>query len=74
MEKWRINHGKETFSGMLKLKIIKTELGSNQNKMVGGVPSNGINKLCAGQAIKNGSVDRSVEPLGAQWDEEMANK
>ena len=41
MEKQQINHGKETSSGMLKLKNIKSELVkkwsviSDQNKMVG---------------------------------------
>ena len=46
MEKQQINHGKETSSGMLKLKNIKSELAkkwsviSNQNKMVGGETGN----------------------------------
>ena len=33
-----------------------------------------IKKLCAGQATKKGSVNRSAEPLGVHCDEEMTNK
>ena len=47
---------------------------SNQNKVVGAQTGNVINKLCVGQATENGSVNRSVEPLGAHRDEEVANK
>ena len=46
----------------------------DQNKIVGGEPGDVISKLCTGQATKNGSVNRSTEPLGAHWDEEMTNK
>ena len=42
--------------------------------MVGGETGNLINKLCAGQATKNGSLNCSAETLGARWDEEMKNK
>ena len=41
--------------------------------MVRGEAGNIISKLCAGQATKNGSVNRSAEPLGAHRDEEAAN-
>ena len=33
-----------------------------------------ISKFCASQATKNGSLDRSAEPLGAHWDEQIAKK
>ena len=33
-----------------------------------------IIKLCTGQATKNGLMDRSAEPLGAHWDEQIAKK
>ena len=33
-----------------------------------------ISKFCASQATKNGSLDRSTEPLGAHWDEQIAKK
>ena len=42
--------------------------------MVGGDTGNEISKLCTSQVTENGSVNRSTEPLGAHWDEEMANK
>ena len=42
--------------------------------MVGGEVSNVISKLQAGQATKNGSVNCSAEPLGAQRDEEVENE
>ena len=35
---------------------------------------NVISKLCAGKAIKKGSVNSSAEPVGAHWGEEMAHK
>ena len=47
---------------------------SNQNKVVGGEAGNLISKLCTNLATKNGLVNRSAEPLGAHWDEEVANK
>ena len=42
--------------------------------MVGEDARNEISKLWAGQATKNWSVNCSVEPLGAHWNEEMTNK
>ena len=52
----------------------KCSICPNQNKMVGGKAGNVISKLCTGQATKKGLVNRSAEPLGAHWDEEMTNK
>ena len=42
--------------------------------MAGGEAGNAISKLCPSKATKNGSVNRSVESLGAHEDEETANK
>ena len=42
--------------------------------MIGGEAGKVTSKLCAGQATKNRSVDRSAGLLGAHCDEEMANK
>ena len=33
-----------------------------------------ISKFCASHATKNGSLDRSAEPLGAHWDEQIGKK
>ena len=33
-----------------------------------------LRKLCTGQATKNGSMDRSAEPLRAHWDEKIGKK
>ena len=35
---------------------------------------NMMNKLCAGQATKKGSVIGSAEPMGAHWDVKMRHK
>ena len=53
---------------MLKLKIIKSELTKMQCLLK-------LKKwLVATQVMHPGSVNRSAEPLGAHWDEEMTNK
>ena len=69
-----MNHKKETCSGMLKLKKIKSEMAKMQCLFKQKQNGNAVSKLCAAQATKNGSVDRSAEPVGVHWDEEMANK
>ena len=42
--------------------------------MAGGEAGNVISKLFVGQTTQNGSVNCSTEPLGAHWEEELANK
>ena len=42
--------------------------------MVGGEASNAISKLSAGQETKHRWVGHSAETLGANLEEEMANK
>ena len=73
------NYGKGTCVGMIKLKIVKSELAKMQcllkpkrNGFWRG--SNVLSKLCVDQATKNGSVNCSAESLGGHWHEEMINK
>ena len=42
--------------------------------MAGRLAGNATRKLRSSQATKIGLVNCSAEPLGAHWDEEMANK
>ena len=42
--------------------------------MVDGEAGNTIRKLCSSQMSKYLWVGGSAEPLGAHWDEEMANR